>query len=134
MHYMHTNTYTTHIYINTCMHNSEVNASDVRRKTSPTKTGLIWCYRQSREDPRKARMRGTKGERWFQVRHINYSQDVVRCKCNTNWTGPLIIIHWGHLLAYLTNPPKLLFASDQKTFGLTFDVVCRHDKNHEPRY
>lgn len=34
--------------------------------------------------------------------HINYVQDVARCKCNTNWTGPLIIIHWRHLLAYLT--------------------------------
>ena len=34
--------------------------------------------------------------------HINYARDVARCKCNTNWTGPLIIIHWRHLLAYLT--------------------------------
>lgn len=35
--------------------------------------------------------------------HINYVQDVARCKCNTNWTGLLIIIHWRHLLAYLTS-------------------------------
>lgn len=35
--------------------------------------------------------------------HINYVQDVAGCKCNTNWTGLLIIIHWGHLLAYLTS-------------------------------
>lgn len=62
----------------------------------PGSGGLIRCYLTAGEETKK-RNRAKQGPG-----HINYARDVARCKCNTNWTGPLIIIHWRHLLAYLT--------------------------------